>query len=691
MRNLFRLLYVLRTLLPEYRALRQFARGRGDVRAPARFAGRLVALGPAFVKLGQVLSTRPDAMPQAYIDALSRLQDNAPPVPLDTILATIHNQLGKPVQQLFAAFEAEPAAAASLSQVHRATLPDGTAVAVKVQRPNLDRLVRRDLDAVAVGLGWVDRLFPRHLQRTGLREFFAEFRRYTLQELDFSYEGRTIDRMRANFRGRIDVKFPTVHWNLTSRTVLTLGWVEGLHLQDAAISLDLASKQRLVTLLVDVLLQMFVSDGLFHADLHPGNIFFHPDGTFTLLDFGMYGELTPRQRDRFVLYWFAVVQQRTRRAFHHFKAQTRVLPGADEAAFFARFAALAETFHTSRLSEMSFARIYLAMMRAGYAYGFVFPSKLMLHAKALTTAETLIFTLAPNARFERLSRPFIAREYAARAGSLDLLKRRASQLLPELLLLGEMLPPESLDETWDWDATAEVFGDMRDQMEGAVRHALDSGEVWQALVKRHARAMMGATPLTASVDEILRRAWERYDQLEPSIPDQPTLGAVFTTHAAALMLATHETLLGHGVAVAESYRLIHDIGWGIYRQMGEPPLLVASAFTRDPRKRLRLATDIFRGFPFGAPSYGWREISSPDGAVAFDCVKCPVAAFLGSHDASELCVQTMCRLDFPLAEAWGGHLERTGTIASGTECCDFRWHAPGPQTTYAPRMPKASH
>jgi ubiquinone biosynthesis protein len=674
MRNLLRLIAVARVLLPQYRALRRFAAGTADNAAPMRFAASLVSLGPTFVKLGQMLSTRPDIMPQAYVDALANLQERGPEVPRDVVEATIRSELGKPVEVLFATFGHKPVAAASLAQVHRATLQDGTVVAVKVQRPDLDRLVRRDLDAMAAGMGWLYRLFPRRMQRTNLRAFLAEFRRYTLQELDFGQEGRSVERFRANFAGRNDVSFPAVHWNLSSQRVLTMSWVEGLRLHDAVKSLDAGAKQRLVTRLVDVLLQMFVSDGLFHADLHPGNIFFHPDGTFTLLDFGMVGELTPRQRDRFILYWFAVVQRQTRRAFHHFKAQTQMLPDANEEAFFARFAALAGKFYTSPLSEMSFTKVYLDMMMAGYEHGFIFPSELMLHAKALTTAETLIFVLAPKARFEQLSRPFIAREYAARAGSLDLLKRRFTQLAPELLLLGEMLPPASLDETWDWEATVDVFGELRDSLEGKVRRALESGGFWQALVERHAQKVLKATPLAVPVGELMKQIWDRYYELEPTVAVQPTLGAVFTTHAAALMLAMHHTLLRHGIAAAESHRLIHDIGWSVYQQMAEPPLLIASAFTRDPRKRLKLATDVFRSFPFGSPSYEWRDVASADGAVAFDCMKCPVAAFFASHDASELCVQTFCRLDFPLAQTWGGRLERNGTIASGAQRCDFRWY-----------------
>ena len=683
MRNLSRLVMICWALFQQYRALRRFSAGAANVGAPVEFAASLVALGPAFVKLGQMLSTRPDMLPQPYVDALSALQEKGPRVPPEAIRITIENALGKTVEELFASFDQVPVAAASLAQVHRATLPDGTPVAVKVQRPALEHLVGRDLDALALGLRLLYRLFPRRMQRTNLLEFFSEFRRYTLRELNFSGEGHVIDRFRKNFAARAEVKFPKVHFSHTSQRLLTMDWVEGLRVREAASSLAEKQRQQLVSLLVDVLLQMFVSDGLFHADLHPGNIFFHPDGTFTLLDFGMYGELTAAQRDRFILYWFAVVQRQTRRAFHHFKAETRRLPEANEAAFFARFEVLANKFYSSRLSEMSFTKVYLEMMKAGYEYGFVFPSELMLHAKALTTAESLIFVLAPEARFDELSRPFIAREYAARTSSLDLLKRRVSQLVPELLLLGEFLPSAAVDETWDWNATVELFSELRRQFDGTLQRSLERGGLWQTLIEPHARAVLKATPLGDSTGDLLKQAWDRYYELEPSIAMQSTIGAVFTTHLAAATLALHEILLRHGTSAAESHRLIYDIGWRIYVQMGEIPLLVASAVTRDPHKRLKLATDLFRTFPFGAPSYEWRDVLSADGSVAFDCTKCPVAEFFGKHDASELCVQTFCRLDFPLAEKWGGQLHRAGTIASGAAVCDFRWRPREPADSQA--------
>lgn len=181
------------------------------------------------------------------------------------------------------------------------------------------------------------------------------------------------------------------------------------------------------------------------------------------------------------------------------------------------------------------------------------------------------------------------------------------------------------------------------ELEVVVRKALEGGGLCQQLLERHAEKVLKTTSLAGSVSD-------RYYEIEPTVAMQPTLGAVFTTHAAAMVLALNETLIGHGIAAEEAPRLIYDIAWNVYRQMGEPPLLIGATFTRDPRKRLKLATDMFRNFPFGSPSYEWRDVPSDDGAVAFDCVRCPVAEFFASQDASELCVQTFCRLDFPLAQ-----------------------------------------
>lgn len=675
MERLARLMNIVRAGYGQYRGFRRFEVGRNDA-APQAFVDKLVELGPTFVKLGQVLSTRPDVLPEEYVDALERLQEDQPPETFDVVRQTLVDELDAPLEHHFSNIESTPVAAASLAQVHRATLADsGRAVALKVQRPGLDGRIRGDLDAIELGLDWLQRLSPGRLERTNIVDFFEEFRRYTLQELDFANEGHVIDRFRANLVGVSDVRLPAVHWDQTTPRVLTLDWVEGMRVGEAAERLDLSTRRHVVESLVEVLMKMFIADGLFHADLHPGNIFFHDDGTFTLLDFGMYGELTDAQRDRFILYLIAVVQRQVRRAFHHFKAQTRELPGADEERFFQKFSELAEVFYTSPLSQMSFTRVYLEMMRAGYEYGFVFPSELMLHAKALTTAEALLFVLDPEMRFEQVARPIIAREFTDRASSLDLVRRRVSQFVPELLFLGEVMPADAVDDTWDRQATDELADEFWGATMERIQDQLEHGALWKDLLERHFQEVLADTPLAEECGQILAEVWDRYYELEPDLPVADSLGATFTTHLAVATLAVFEVLRYHGVEREQAYQIIYDTGWRLYTKMGEPPLLAASAYTRAPAKRLRIATDLFRFFPFGEPGYRWEDVEGPPSVVGFDCVKCPVAEFFARHDESELCVHTWCNLDFPLAEKWGGRLERTGTIASGAARCDFRWHA----------------
>jgi ubiquinone biosynthesis protein len=209
------------------------------------------------------------------------------------------------------------------------------------------------------------------------------------------------------------------------------------------------------------------------------------------------------------------------------------------------------------------------MMKAGYDYGFVVPSELLLHAKALTTAESLIFVLDSDARFEKLSCPFIAREYAARISSLTRLKKRVSQLAPELLLVGEFLPPEAVDETGDWNATVDLLTKMRTHFGGAVQSSLERGGLRQTLVEPHARMALKATPIGELTGKILSEAWDRHYELEPSLAIEPTIQAIFTTHLAVATLVLHEVLLRQGNSANESHRLIWDIGWKIYVQMAK--------------------------------------------------------------------------------------------------------------------------
>jgi predicted unusual protein kinase regulating ubiquinone biosynthesis (AarF/ABC1/UbiB family) len=218
---------VLRTLrlgqiaLREWRALRRFTRLPFEQRArhayiPQRFAATLLALGPLAIKFGQILSTRPDLLPEEYIQTLAILHEHVPPIPLAEVEGMVRAAFGKDVSQIFAAFDPVPIASASVAQVHFAVLPSGAEVAVKVQRPQVRAQLERDLRVLERMLGLARHVFPRPVARLNLVDGFAEFKRYTLQELDFVQEGRTLDRFRANFQGWEDVSFPEVAWDYTT-------------------------------------------------------------------------------------------------------------------------------------------------------------------------------------------------------------------------------------------------------------------------------------------------------------------------------------------------------------------------------------------------------------------------------------------------------------------------------------------
>ena len=669
---------LVKTALWQLVAYRRYVRMSPQERAarrdvPERFVASLLALGPAFIKLGQVLSTRPDVLPAEYVAALEVLQERVPAFAFAEVRKVVERELGRSVEAAFRSFDPEPVASASLSQVHFAMLPSGERVAVKVQRPGIRERMHADMDVLGRLVDWLARLSPRRAQRANVVDGFAEFRRYTLRELDFAEEGRTMDRFRRNFTGWEGLIIPKVFRDQTSPGVLTMERAEGLRLKEAVERLSPPARERLVERLIAMQIKMFVSDGFFHADLHPGNVFFGERGTITLLDFGMVGELSEEERDHFVLYWLAVVQHQTRRAFYHFTKQTRRLPGADEDAFFHDFERLAEQFYRSVLAKTTITQVYLEMIASGYRHGFVFPSSLLLHAKAITTAEALTFTLAPDLHFDRVTRPIIARAFARRATDPRRLRHHAGQLLPELMLTGEILPPEARDPFSEDTEIGAPWSEMLDGLIARLREVEQGAGLLRAIVDPSARTILRRHKPVAEVEALLDEGWRLYGEMEADIPVLPQIGPTFILHLAGAVRAMNRSLVAAGHSAEAARELLYEIGWLVYTRMGEGPFLVASAFTEDPRKKLEIATRLFRGFPFGPPAYRWRDVEAPAHVVAFDCERCPVAEYFKRHGEGELCYHTFCQLDFPLAEQWGGRLERTGTLAIGAPVCDFRW------------------
>ncbi len=270
--------------------------------APRRFRLMLEELGPTFIKLGQVLSSRPDLVSREYVEELKTLQDDCEPLPFTEIRASIEAGLGRPLDQLFFEVESEPLATASIAQVHRGTTLEGEAVVIKVQRPGILEKVRRDVDL----LYRVARLLDAVIEESELAEpvgIVREFDKGLTEELNFRHEAANVEEFRSTHAGRDDIIVPTCYPALCSASVLTMSYVEGVPFSRLPDEVDKkATARRIVEEAFD---EVFI-DGVFHADPHPGNLMYVAPGKYGILDFGLLGRLSREMQETLVVFALAV-------------------------------------------------------------------------------------------------------------------------------------------------------------------------------------------------------------------------------------------------------------------------------------------------------------------------------------------------------------------------------------------------
>jgi ubiquinone biosynthesis protein len=415
---------------------RLFAR-RGQPRG-ARLREALEELGPVFVKFGQMLSTRPDLLPDDIAEELARLQDRVPPFPGEESVRLVEQALGGPLETFFAEFNREPIASASVAQVHIARLHDGAEVAVKVLRPGIDAIIERDIELLNMLARLALRYSPQ-ARRLRPLEVVNEFSKSLHDELDLRVESANASRLRANFEGSTLLYVPKVYWDLTRRTVMVLERIHGIPIGNIeglkAAGVDM---RKLAHNGVEIFFTQAFRDGFFHADMHPGNIFVSPDGQYRAVDFGIMGTLGEKDK-RYLAENFLAFFNRDYHAVAdaHLRAGW-VPPGTRVEEFEAAIRTVCEPIFARPIKEISFGRFLLHLFQTARRFNMEIQPQLVLLQKTLFSIEGLGRRLYPDLDLWDTAKPYLERWMREHMGPRAFMKAMRNEMpkwwatLPEI-------------------------------------------------------------------------------------------------------------------------------------------------------------------------------------------------------------------------------------------------------------------
>jgi len=363
-------------------------------------------LGPTFVKFGQLLSTRPDVVPPDIIAELRGLQDDVRPFPYADVEKTVREELGQPIERLFVEFEERPLAAASIGQVHRATLPNGRGVVVKVQRPNAPRQIEADL-ALMYQAAKLAKERIRALDFIDTNEIVDEFSRSIRQELDYRLEARNADQFHKNFAGHPHVSVPRVYWTYTRSRVLTLEYLDGVQLADLELehwSLD--QRRRLAYLVAEAWMTMIFRHGFFHGDPHPANILVLSPDRIGLVDFGLTGRLTDEDMSKLTRLFIDAASENIEMLPRRLSDLGVRYPKEREEQFVAELRELYHRYYGASLQEIDPIQVIREAFSLIYTMNLRLPTRFVMLDKAIATLGSVGVELYPDFNVFEVAKPY---------------------------------------------------------------------------------------------------------------------------------------------------------------------------------------------------------------------------------------------------------------------------------------------
>lgn len=421
---------------------------------PQRVRLALEELGPTFIKVGQILSTRPDLLPPDYISELEKLQDRVPAFEFDMAKQQIERELDQPLEEIFAEFDPEPLAAASIGQVHRAVLSGGQEVVVKVQRPDIEKIINIDLEILYDVARFLESR-SNWAEMYSFVETVAEFDRTLHEELDYNAEGRNADTFRRNFAGDPGVFIPMVYWDFSTRKVLTMEYVHGIKLNNLQeinrLGLDRPALARKVA---QAIFKQILIDGFFHGDPHPGNLAALSGGKIVFMDFGMVGFLTEETKSKVGNLMMALVSKNSNAVMKAVLDLGVVPKNVDKKLLRRDIDLLQRKYYEVPLSQISLGEALNDIMGVAFKYHIRVPTEFTLLVKALLTLEGVVEELDPELSIIKVAEPFGKRLLMEKLSPQTLTKTAVKNLRE----FGDILSllPKQVSEVLDLAAEGEL-------------------------------------------------------------------------------------------------------------------------------------------------------------------------------------------------------------------------------------------